>query len=43
MAEDAKEFVSKNSQNVLQNVEKVLEDAPQNEETLGNWNKCCFT
>ncbi|MFA1688696.1 hypothetical protein ABVF33_04290 [Candidatus Rickettsia barbariae] len=34
MAEDAKEFVSKNSQNVLQNVEKVLEDAPQNEETL---------
>ncbi|UZW38118.1 hypothetical protein [Rickettsia conorii] len=34
MAEDAKEFVSKNAQNVLQNVEKVLEDAPQNEETL---------
>ena len=34
MAEDAKEFVSKNAQKVLQNVEKVLEDAPQNEETL---------
>ncbi|MFV9936531.1 MAG: hypothetical protein AB8U84_04960 [Rickettsia endosymbiont of Haemaphysalis japonica] len=34
MAEDAKEFVSKNAQNVLQNVEKVLEDAPQNEATL---------
>ncbi|MEG8230474.1 hypothetical protein O6R16_05480 [Candidatus Rickettsia tasmanensis] len=34
MAEDTKEFVSKNAQNVLQNVEKVLEDAPQNEETL---------
>ncbi|HJD65508.1 MAG TPA: hypothetical protein LFV91_00145 [Rickettsia endosymbiont of Bembidion nr. Transversale] len=34
MAEDKSELVSKNVQKVLQNVEKVLEFHPQNEETL---------
>ncbi|WP_395476335.1 hypothetical protein [Rickettsia endosymbiont of Pantilius tunicatus] len=34
MAEDRENLVSKNVQKVLQNIEKVLEHHPQNEETL---------